>query len=1001
VETFFARFAQQPAHCWWPGLLFCCLLSGQALAFQLNTRHYSTSDGLPQVQVLSVAQDEGGYIWIGTYSGLSRFNGRDFRHFQAADGLLSNDVTALAAGNDGQLWIGTGSGLCRHRDGSIECFENKLLQTTQIGALALFGSNLWLATDQGLFRFSDGRIRQHLLIDGMRQPSVEGLAVDQDRLWIATSQGLFVKPAPDAKVQRIAAAGSQRISAIAADRDTVWAAGAQGLFRIDPEDLSVNLPDQLDDIRDAEVVDLLLGPDGELWGASSVGLIHWRDGQFRRLSTANGLASNLINRLTLDREGLLWLAHDNGLSKILPGPFVGYTAESGLIGSFVRTMAEDSSGRLWLGTRLGLQILPVDEHGLDMDQGQLLTGADGLIDERIFSIAFADDRRSLLATSHGLVEWWYEQDRLSILTEEDGLPSNRTRALLVDRNGWIWVSTVMGTAVIVDGVVRSIEEPDLADAYAMRIREDEHGCLWFATIQHGLLIRSPNGDLRRLGAQQGLSDEMLWDLAPSEDNAMWVGSNGDGLFRVHEDGRIDRWTTADGLANDFVWQVLQDRDGRVWAYTNRGLSRKEAGGFRSFGEHDGLLHLEGAATSILEMASGQLWFGSADGLMSYQPERERRIEVAPPVEIEEVWLGTRQIEAGIRLPYQPGSLRFRFAALSFHNERSNRFRYRLRGAESEWTETTLGDGVSYGSLGAGEYVFEVMAVNAQGIWSEMPAQFDFEIQPAWWQSWWLRSLAIVAMLLMLWLIMRWRLRTLEYRQRELEAIVEQRTQELSDANERLQYASRTDQLTGLPNRRYLMDRVDKYVARAHRLHQSGESGGNRHIVFMMIDIDHFKLINDRYGHDIGDQVLIAQSHLIQAQLRETDDLIRWGGEEFLVVARHAEIDQCWRIAERIVRAAAEQTLTLEEVEEPLHATCSVGLACYPFHHDQPNCLDWENVVKLADQAVYQAKSRGRNGWVWISPGPNFDPQATADFSLRVRNELPGMQAAGEIVLRTS
>ena len=198
-----------------------------------------------------------------------------------------------------------------------------------------------------------------------------------------------------------------------------------------------------------------------------------------------------------------------------------------------------------------------------------------------------------------------------------------------------------------------------------------------------------------------------------------------------------------------------------------------------------------------------------------------------------------------------------------------------------------------------------------------------------------------------------------------------------------------------------MDRVGKYVARARRLHQSGESGGNRHIVFMMIDVDHFKQINDRYGHDIGDQILVAQSRLIQSQLRETDDLIRWGGEEFLVVARHAEIDQCWRIAERIVRAASEQLLQVDGVEEPLRATCSAGLACYPFHHDQPNCLDWEDVVKLADQAVYQAKSRGRNGWVWISPGPNFDPQATADFGLRLRNELPGMQAAGEIVLRTS
>jgi diguanylate cyclase (GGDEF)-like protein len=673
------------------------------------------------------------------------------------------------------------------------------------------------------------------------------------------------------------------------------------------------------------------------------------------------------------------VATDQGLVKILPGPFEGFSVDSGLLASFVRTINEDDRQRLWLGTREGLQIVPRVDGEWDLAASTTILRADGLPDNRVYSIAFGEAGVTWIATAQGVVRWQEGRGVTEVIERSDGLPDSDVHAVLIDRSGRLWISSTQGTRFRRDGKLEKPEHPELAGAFALRIREDGAGRLWFSTLRNGLLVLEPSGELTQYRDHNGLTDEMLWDLSPSADGSMWVGSNGEGMFRVWPDGRIRQFTTEDGLADNAVWQVLEDDQSRVWAYTNRGLSRLADGEFVNYTERDGLLHLEGGATGAFQSSDGLLWFASADGLMRYDESREYRNTRPPPVVIESASLDRSTLAPGDRLPYRSGSLSFRFAGLSFQDEAAVRFRYRLLGATDRWSEPTDSPQVTYANLGHGDYVFEVMAANPDGVWSPEPARFAFGVATPFWANPWFLMAATLLLLLLVWGGVHLRLRNIEANRRRLQHLVRRRTAELSDANRRLRRTARTDPLTGLPNRRYLFDRIGDDVARSRRAHYEGEPA-NGDLAFLMIDLDDFKRINDEHGHDAGDQVLLAFSKVLSRQLRESDYLIRWGGEEFMVVACETEAERAWQIAERITAAVRSSKLPVEAGEggERIALTCSVGIACYPFGRPI-NALDWEEVVKLADVAVYEAKAAGRDGWVQLLPGDALDLAGESDF----------------------
>jgi len=310
----------------------------------------------------------------------------------------------------------------------------------------------------------------------------------------------------------------------------------------------------------------------------------------------------------------------------------------------------------------------------------------------------------------------------------------------------------------------------------------------------------------------------------------------------------------------------------------------------------------------------------------------------------------------------------------FENAENVTCRYRLHGLQKEFTGTHLSE-VSYSSLPAGEYSFQVVC-DAPQLRESKSAAYSFIVPAyrlpgsgAWWQTSWMEIGAGGAALL-IWASLWSRYRDRRENER-LERAVAERSAELAQANRELQEVSLSDPLTGLRNRRFFQSMIPADASQAVRAYRGSEVYGRDHrdLMFFLVDIDHFKDVNDEHGHDAGDRVLVQIAQRLSRVVRESDFLIRWGGEEFLVVFRAAERNDGALLAGRILKAINGAEFDLGN-ERRLARSCSVGWAAFPWLAPACSDLSVEEVVRLADRGLYLAKQGGRNQAVGMVPAAN-------------------------------
>jgi diguanylate cyclase (GGDEF)-like protein len=359
--------------------------------------------------------------------------------------------------------------------------------------------------------------------------------------------------------------------------------------------------------------------------------------------------------------------------------------------------------------------------------------------------------------------------------------------------------------------------------------------------------------------------------------------------------------------------------------------------------------------------------------------------------ISELRLADERVPPGTALTLTPKqrNVSVEFSALDFSSPERLRYRYRLSGFDTDWIDTRADFRVaSYGNLPPGDYVLDIQGSNRTGQWSPHTLSLSVSVQPAWWQTWWARVLAVLAGTLAVFGVVHSRTAALRRRQVELEAKVYERTAELENLSRELQIkssaleaSSLVDPLTGLHNRRFLNQYLDAEITQALRSHEEHRQHGTplaegADIVFFILDIDHFKQVNDGYGHAAGDAVLVQMRQRLQQAFRQADYLVRWGGEEFLIVARATSRSQAPELAERACAAVANTPFVLGDGTR-LFKTCSVGFAAFPLAPAWPTALEWPAVVDLADQALYAVKHNGRNGWLGVV-------EATAESAAALR-----------------
>jgi diguanylate cyclase (GGDEF)-like protein len=355
----------------------------------------------------------------------------------------------------------------------------------------------------------------------------------------------------------------------------------------------------------------------------------------------------------------------------------------------------------------------------------------------------------------------------------------------------------------------------------------------------------------------------------------------------------------------------------------------------------------------------------------------------------------------LRLGHDDEVITLKFAALDYADPRANHYEYKLDGFDDDWVRADERRAATYTNLPGGSYVFRVRASNSDGVWSTQDLALPIEVAPSPWATplAYAGYCAVAAlMLLAVWYAQQRRLARATELRAELEQQVEDRTyelaqrnRELEEANHRLQNASLTDTLTGLANRRYLMEQFPKILAQQ----QSGENKSR--LTIMIIDLDALKPINDQHGHAAGDEVINEISKTIRQCIRPDDVLARWGGDEFVVVAQSAQVENAIMLAERIRERVAKMKFALSR-GAIVRTSCSIGLTCLPFVPGKPDAVTWEQAIKIADLALYRAK-RARNAWRgWFGTENVAHLQSVIGA---VESNVDGLIASGVVLEHTS
>jgi len=753
-------------------------------------RTYDTTDGLPDIMIRSIFQDREGYLWFGSYGGVSRFDGETFATFTTQDGLADNVVLSILQDREGYLWFTTSGGVsrcdpstlrqARRSEGAGQRFvtfttREGLAHHDVLSALQDRNGYLWFCTVGGGVSRYDPSTSSELALSETKGQGGERFAT------FTTRDGL---------------AHDDVLSALQDREGNLWFGTYGGVSRYDGERF-VTFTTR-DGLAHNEVLSALQDREENLWFGTRVGVSRFDGRTFTTFTTEDGLADNQVRAIFQDREGVLWFGTYGGVNQYDPSAslraggraFITFTTEDGLAHNKVYSILEDREGYLWFGTYGG---------GASRYDGKTFvtfTTRDGLAHNEVVSI-FQGGDGCLWFCAGQIGVSRYDGRTFTTFTTQDGLAHDEMHSIFQDREGCLWFGDEHGSVSRYDGRTFTVIIPQYGMIHnrVWSIFQDQEGHLWFGTRYGGTIRYNPSTSselalpvlstvegsaTREQGSEaftpftirEGLADNEVYSIFQDQEGYLWFGTRHGGACRY--DGRtFMAFTREHGLANNWVRSIFEDREGRLWFSTNEGVSRYDPQGsetegqcFVTFTKEDGLAnnrvwsilqsregHLwfstsgggvsrydgqvfqtitrqDGLAhdgvRSIFEDQKGNLWFGTNGGATRYCPPAP----APPPVFIDAVVADRRyERESDLSTPFRAGLVVFEFRGMSFKTQPGAMvYRYRLKGYDKDW-RTTRERKVEYQDLPVGDYTFEVLAVDRDLGYSEQPATVKVTVTP--------------------------------------------------------------------------------------------------------------------------------------------------------------------------------------------------------------------------------------------------------------------------------
>jgi diguanylate cyclase (GGDEF)-like protein len=970
----------------------------------------------PVTQVLELVEDRHKNLWAATRAGLYRYD-RNLQLLVPVQNetgklLFREAIYALEESHDGELLIGAGSGL--------HIFNPLTLKVQQLDPLGIPNNvinellvdrqgNLWLGLNSGMLRIDRAsNTSTHFVPDpansqSMAANGVVTMAEDlEGNIWAGTNAGVYrLNPVTGAVTHYqhnaedpFSLANNIVRQVFVDNRGWVWCGSDGG---------GISLYDQTNDrflrfsrreerpgylssdsirrIYEDSIGDIWIGtyPSGvNVFDRSTDAIAVLR----RDIDPTQGLLDNNVEAIEIDKDGNLWIGA-GGITRYNPQDqtFTHYTKTSGpdsrVDSTSILNGLIDSDGEIRFGTWAhSIQIYNKEKdrfETVETDSTLVARGektSDKLNDQMVWSIT-EDSQRNLWIGTHynGLTKFDKKTGLYTFYPPNPADPTSISTSVT-------WISF-----------------------------EDSHGRFWVGTANGLNLMDREQGTFKRympdLNNPRALANSSILTIWEDEKNRLWFGTDA-GLHLYDPDtDDFTIYNLKDGFIDQGIRVIVEDNEGNLWLGTNNGIVmfNPDTKQVRNYTRYNGEL-IGGVATGAgVVLHSGEIAFGTRTGLYIFNANKLSINQKIPSVVLTDFKIFTQSVPVGgpdqiltkainqteeVILDYTKSMISFHFAALNFRDADKNLYAYRLEGFDDQWREVGNQRTALYTNLPAGKYQFRVKASNNDGVWNEEGHSIRLVILPPPWKTWWAYTLYAAAAFGLLLSFVRnqhQKLTAARSVSRELEQKVAERTAELQNKNIELQRAyaqleaiSLSDPLTGLNNRRYLQKLIPMDIAKVQREYEDPELNPpqrriSHDINFFILDVDFFKSVNDQYGHTAGDQLLIQLSALLTKICRESDCVVRWGGEEFLTVSRFADRHDAPQMAERIRQSIESHNFVLPD-GSLLKKTCSIGFASFPFSPEHPMALSWEQVIDIADRALYAAKKSGRNLSVGLAATAN-------------------------------
>jgi len=764
--------------------------------YQYVLRSWDTDDGLPQNSILSIVQDREGYMWLGTFEGVVRFDGVKFKVFNKnnTDAIKSNEIQSLYIDKANVLWIASyGGGVVRYKDGTfLQIGSNEKEKELRIWDISGNSDGLWIAAHSGLYNYKNGYFKKYGVKDGFPVNNVLTVYAEED--------------------------------------GTVWAATDNGLVKF--KGGKVRLYTKKDGLVDDRVTSMRRDSSGVLWIATKEGVSAMKKGAFINYSSRDGLPGEDITTIYKDRDGVLWFGTSNhGLFRKIGSKFQSFRRSEGLTNDNVQAFLEDREKNLWIGTvGGGLNRL---KNGIFVTYSKFHAFRDGML----FNIYEDMSKNLWISTYHGVVKYrngdflLFKKDgpefgkkagtmlqRRSgeiIVSMGDGLYSfkngkfrsmnsileyknEKITALMEDSKNGLWVGSRAGLKYIKNDKLIHFWKTDGPGGDVVRdLVEDKKGGLWIAT-DSGLSYYL-DGKFKNYTKKEGLSNNKIMSLYLDSDGALWIGTYQGGLNKLYR-GKFSSYTSGDGVADDVAYVIMEDSSGRLWMSGNKGVynvkksdlalfDRKKISKIpsRLYGENDGLKGNEcngGSKSAGTKDSEGKIWFPTIKGPAFVDPESKERGSFIPPVYIEKVVINDRKIDTNenIILEAGEGKIEIHYTAISYSDPERVKFLYKLEGFDEKWIDPGERRVAFYTNIAPGKYVFKVKAASSDGVWNKKGASVKLMKTPYFHQTKLFYFFIAIAAFIVAYLVFKLRIRHLNRKQKELE----ERKESLEIVNRKLQ-----------------------------------------------------------------------------------------------------------------------------------------------------------------------------------------------------------------------